>query len=247
VPSTVVQGQVVDTDAANEFLHEILQRTTLDELTAVGTDLARKSSALRELVGDGRTPLDEPDLRRVLRWCFASRRKADRILATVDPSALATALVDLLDETIDLSDRFAAVDDLLVAWPGAAFDLPGELLHFLRPDEYWLWTRWVWDPEAETGALRLVTMDEVDLSGPSRADTYLAVGRASAFVDATGKAAGFTAMGKGLYGTDVYLGAVYGVYMYTVLRMRMTAEFNKIVPPLGDLVRRLLGVHHMEV
>ena len=34
--------------------------------------------------------------------------------------------------------------------------------------------------------------------------------------------------------------------MYTVLRMRMTREFNKLLPPLPDLIRRLLGVNHLE-
>jgi hypothetical protein len=67
-----------------------------------------------------------------------------------------------------------------------------------------------------------------------------------AFVDATGKAAGFTSAGPGLFGTDVLLAAVYGVYMYTVLQMRLTREFNRVVPTLPDLVRRLLGVYYLE-
>ena len=43
------------------------------------------------------------------------------------------------------------------------------------------------------------------------------------------------------------LACVYAVYMYTVLRLRMTQEFNRIVPELPDLVRRLLGVYRPEV
>ena len=56
----------------------------------------------------------------------------------------------------------------------------------------------------------------------------------------------YTAAGPGLLGTDVFLAAVYGIYMYTVQRMRMTREFNKLLPPLPDLIRRLLGVYHLE-
>jgi hypothetical protein len=37
---------------------------------------------------------------------------------------------------------------------------------------------------------------------------------------------------------------VYGVYMQTILRMRMTKEFTNLLPPLPELTRRLLGVHH---
>ena len=110
----------------------------------------------------------------------------------------------------------------------------------------------MWDPRTETGALPLVTTDDTvfSLAGPtegsSRGAIYLTVGRALAFVDETGKAAGFTAAGPGLFGTDVFLAAVYGIYMNTVLRMRMTREFNRLVPPLPDLIRRLLGVYHLE-
>jgi hypothetical protein len=47
---------------------------------------------------------------------------------------------------------------------------PGELLHFTYPDRYWLWTRWMWDPRTETGSLRLVTMEEFELSADSRGE-----------------------------------------------------------------------------
>ena len=46
-----------------------------------------------------------------------------------------------------------------------------------------------------------------------------------------------------MFGTDVFLASVYGVYMYTTLRLRMTQEFSKIMPELDELLRRLLGVH----
>jgi hypothetical protein len=67
-----------------------------------------------------------------------------------------------------------------------------------------------------------------------------------AFVPSTGRVAGFTNFAP-RFGVDVFLAAVYGIYMYTVLRMRMTQEFNKVVPELPDLIRRLLGVYRPEV
>ncbi len=51
----------------------------------------------------------------------------------------------------------------------------------------------------------------------------------------------------GLLGTDVYLACVYVVYLYTVTRMRMTKEFNKVIPQFPELTRRLLGTYKMEV
>ena len=74
------------------------------------------------------------------------------------------------------------------------------------------------------------------------------VGVAVAFVRATGEAADFMRFGmhNSPFGIDVFLSCVYAVYLYTTLRLRMTQEFNKVVPQLPELSRRLLGVWKME-
>jgi hypothetical protein len=237
-------GPVVDTQSAQEFRREILDRITAAELRDIADGLERKSRAMRDLLRPGTRP-DRAALRTALRLVFATRRRADQILDTVGPDRLAAAVTDLLGHD-DLTARFDRFDAVLSGLPAPAFDLPGELLHFTNPGQYWLWTRWIWDPRTKTGALGLVTTD-VDLAaGATRGETYLTVGQATAFVDETGKAAGFTDAAPGLFGTDMFLAAVYGVYMYTVLRMRMTREFNQLVPQLPDLIRRLLGVYYQE-
>jgi len=238
-------GPVVDTQSAQEFRREILDRITAAELQGIAAGLERKSRAMRDLLEPGTRP-DRAALRQVLRLVFAARRRADQILDTVGADRLGAAITDLLGRDDDLTTRFDRFDAVLSGLPAPAFDLPGELLHFTCPDQYWLWTRWIWDPGPKTGALGLVTTD-VDLAaGASRGEVYLTVGRATAFVDETGKAAGFTDAAPGLFGTDMFLAAVYGVYMYTVLRMRMTREFNQLVPQLPDLIRRLLGIYYQE-
>ncbi|HET9081194.1 MAG TPA: hypothetical protein VFO01_11860 [Trebonia sp.] len=246
-------GAVVDTPSAREFQQEIASRVSPADLAAIAGDLDRKSRSLRELLAPGADHLDRPALRQVLRWVFATRRRADAILDEAGPERLGFAIAGLLDPAVPVAERFDRFDSFAAGLPGcglhnAGFELAGELLHFTDPGLYWLWTRWLWDPATATGALPLVTTDDIDLAeGASRGEIYLTVGRATAFLDETGKAAGFTDAGPGLFGTDVFLAAVYGVYMFTVLRMRMTQEFTRLVPPLPDLIRRLLGVYHLEV
>jgi hypothetical protein len=242
-------GQVVDTESAEEFMRETLENVSRDELLAVAGLLDRKAAGIGGLLGSpgqART-LDRADLRRVLRSIFATRRKADAILDGVGAERLGAAIDDLLYGDGVVSDRFQAFDAVMEGHPEQGFDLPSELLHFTAPNRWWLWTRWIWDPRAGTGALALVTTEDFDLDAPDRGETYLRVGEAMAFVNGTGKAVGFTDLGSGLFGTDVFLACVYAVYMYTVLRLRMTQEFNRIVPELPDLVRRLLGVYKPEV
>ena len=242
-------GQVVDTQSAEEFMRETLEKVSRDELMTVAALLDAKAagfSALLATPGQART-LDRDDLRRVLRSVFATRRKADTLLDDIGPARLGAAIDDLLHGSAVVTDRFMAFDRVLRGHPEPGFDLPSELLHFTFPDRWWLWTRWMWDPRAATGALALVTTEEFDLDAPDRGEGYLRVGEAMAFVNETGKAVGFTDLGSGLFGADVFLACVYAVYMYTVLRLRMTQEFNRIVPELPDLVRRLLGVYRPEV
>jgi hypothetical protein len=254
-----VGGQVVDTGSASEFMRETLEKVSSEELSSVGALLGRKAALFDSLLGEPGRPrrAGRDDLWRILRSVFSTRRVADGILDALGPAGLGVAIDDLLYGPAPLPERFDAFDAELSGFPDPCFDLPSELLHFTAPERYWLWTRWMWDPRTGTGSLPLVTVEEFDLQAPvtsgdtpgppGRGEGYLRVGEAVAFVDETGKAVGFTTMGAGLFGADVFLACVYAVYMYTVLRLRMTQEFNRIVPELPDLVRRLLGVHRLEV
>ncbi len=242
-------GAVVDTDAAQEFMREALQLIGEPDLDAIADELLVKSERFQEVLGPEVLPGASGDrLHGLLRSVFATRRHADEILERAGPARLRQQLFALLHGPEGLQDRFDAFDrDLVEMDPPLRHDLAGEALHFYDPQRHWLWTRWMWDPDLDTGALPLVTMREFDLRGGSAGETYLRVGRAVAFVNQTGRAVGFTRYGQEAFGIDVYLACVYGVYLYTITRMRMTQEFNKVIPPLPQLARRLLGTHRMEV
>lgn len=268
-------GQPVDMAAAQEFMQATLAKIERDELHAVEAELQQKGRRMQALVNpDALTSLTEDQLYRLLRTIFATRRRAREILAEVGPVELQTAMHQLLYNSMPVEARFQQFVDATTGFFGdvrllrpkksadsrarqsaeeAALkenvfcDLGSELLHFTNPGEYWLWTRWVWDPKAGTGAMPLVTMEGCDLHGRTVGETYLKLGVAMAFVKATGEAAGFSSIGSGPFGLDVFLACVYVVYMYTTLRMRMTQEFNKIIPQMPELIRRILGVWRMEI
>lgn len=268
-------GQPVDMEAAKEFMKSTLEKVQRVELDAIEAELQEKSLRFRTLLSPESLPdLEEEQLLGILRSVFATRRRAKTILQAVSPDEFKRAIFDLLYVDAPVDARFQAFVDKMTGYVGdvrllrpkkssdtrakqsaedAALeenifcDLASELLHFAHPNEYWLWTRWIWDPKAGTGAMPLVTMEDVDLHGKSVGETYLKLGVATAFVKATGDAAGFSNIGEGPFGIDVFLVGVYAVYMYTTLRLRMTQEFNKVVPQLPELSRRLLGVWKMEI
>ncbi len=237
-------GQVVDTPSAQEFMREAMQKITIEELDAIEQEVAAKSVRFQAaLAPDQISRLTRDDWRGLFKMIFAVRRKSDAILAAHAKNDLGDQIHDLIYCDAELAARFPSFCDAFADLDeNVRYDLASELLHYTRPKDYWLWTRWMWDPATETGSLRLVTMDDFDLRAPSLGETYLRVGEAMAFVNATGEAAGFTRLGQQTFGADVFLACVYGVYTYTVLRLRMTNEFNKVMPELPELARRLLGV-----
>ncbi|NJN44756.1 MAG: hypothetical protein HC806_08585 [Anaerolineae bacterium] len=268
-------GQPVDMEAAKEFMKSTLEKVQRVELDTIEAELQEKSQRLRVLLALENLPsLDDEQLLKILRSVFATRRRAKNILQAVSSEKIKTAMANLLYVDAPVDSRFQAFVDTMTGYVGdvrllrpkkssdsrakqsaedAALeenifcDLGSELLHFTQPNEFWLWTRWIWDPKAGTGAMPLVTMEDVDLHGQTVGETYLKLGVATAFIKATGDAAGFSRIGEGPFGIDVFLVGVYAVYMYTTLRLRMTQEFNKVVPQLPDLARRLLGIWKMEI
>jgi hypothetical protein len=265
----MLSGQVVDTETAREFMAQTLEKASRAELGDIVGELEHKSARFRQQLAPETLPgLERDQLRGLLRMIFATRRKADAVLDVIGVPILREAIEALLYGPASAPERFQSfVDALSGFWgdvrlagkslPGKAeadlpenvlCDLASELLHFTSPDERWLWTRWMWDPRTGTGALPLVVEDQYDLQGRDAGETYLKVGVAVAFVRATGEAADLTRFGmhSSPFGIDVFLACVYAVYMYTTLRLRMTQEFNKVVPQLPELSRRLLGVWRID-
>jgi hypothetical protein len=237
-------GAVIDTAATRELMAEILARVDRGDLDTMASQLLAKARQVQGVLDPGAGTPDAEQLHWLLRRCFPARRQAAAIVAQVGARPLGHAVADLVWGHDDLAERLDRFDRLLGGFPEVAVDLPWELLHLADPQHHWLWARWMWNPRTDTGALRLVVEDEVELAAPTRVEAYRRVGRALAVVQGTARAVGF--VGDGPFAVDAFLACVYGIYMYTVLRMRMTQEFNRIVPELPALARRLLGIYHRE-
>lgn len=242
-------GQVVDTVTAKEFMAETLNRVDADELAQICKEVEAKSEWFQQVLSrSGLAGLSHDDFHAVLRRIFATRGKTRKMLLGIEWSRMRDDLDQLLFGDAEVAPRLESFvgglrqqceelpENLLV-------DLATELLHFSQPDRCWLWTRWMWDARTKTGALPLVTTAVYDLSGDTISDIYVKVGRAIAFVHEVGESAGFQRISNNVFGTDVFLTCVYTIYTYTVLRIRMTKEFNKVMPMLPELSRRLLGVY----
>lgn len=238
-------SQVVDTETAKEFMAETLAKIDAEELANICAEVEAKSDWFRQMLHpDALSGLTPERLHAVLRRIFSTRGKTRKRLEAFELRDMRGWILELLYGTGNVATRFQGfVHRLDGVADNLRPDFASELLHFTAPEQYWLWTRWMWDPRTRTGALPLVTTAAYDFQGETASEIYLKVGRAVAFVHEVGEAAGFRRFSNRIFGTDVFLSCVYAVYAYTVLRMRMTQEFNKVVPGLPEFCRRLLGVY----
>lgn len=238
----------VDAPSAVEFMREALIKISEDDIGAVADLMVRKRDELGpQLAADALGRRTAEAVRPILGRVFATKRRSDQILVAVGAPILADAIRELVHGTAPIDRRFAAFERALpdIEAP-VRRELAGECLHFADPGSGWLWSRWMWDPATATGALPLVMVDAFDFSGEDDGAVYLRVGAATAAVVATADDLGFRRMRENPFVVDVYLAAIYGVYLYTVTRLRMTQEFNRVIPQLPDLIRRLLGVSGLE-
>lgn len=243
-------SQVVDTDTAREFMKETMEKIQEGSLEMIVSELEVKSQFFYDKLG---TPellqkLSKEDVLEVLRHIFCTRRAAKKMLEEkIDFEAFKKTASNLLHSEKPLEQRFQQFcDSLDMLDVNIRYDLAGELLHYTFPDKYWLWCRWMWDPKVKTGSLPLVTTDDYNFEGDNLGDTYMKVGKALVFVHQVGEAAGFQNISRSLFGTSVFLSCVYVIYAYTILRMRMTQEFNKVMPGLTEFSRRILGIYHVK-
>lgn len=237
--------ELIDRECAHEFLKEATRLAASEELVQIGAALAAKSALFQaHLSAERIEALTEDAWRELTGRMFFFRRRRARLPHGADFAVLRGEIGALLYGAAPIRERFNA----FVAARGELkaplrYGLAGELLHYARPDDYWLWTHWIWDPATRGGALPLVLQDDAELAGADPGQAYEQVGRAMASLQAAGDVEGFTYLGRRPFGITVFLACVYAVYMYTVFRMRLSKEFNQLLPELPEFAQRLLGVH----
>jgi len=144
-----IEACVVSLQQKHELFHRIL------EASIVGTIDRKQFDSLFDCV-------------------FPARRRLSKVLATIALNDLAEYIRCLLlgnDEVNIRLENFLALEiQADKKARRAAWDLAAELLHYYNPDQYPLMTRWVWDANAMSGALREFirgndSLSEIPISG----------------------------------------------------------------------------------
>jgi hypothetical protein len=129
-----------------------------------------------------------------------------------------------------------------------ALELASGLLHNTSPNEYWLWTRWLWDPTTGTGILPLLAGSTHNLLADNLSDGYARVGAVTAmsmrFAEGTGLWTDELMANekRAQFANSAFLACAYNVYLYGTTSWRLSREFNNLLPSLPNMARKLLGL-----
>lgn len=203
-------------------------------------DLLAKSLLFQKSLSKENLPsLGKEELDRILEKVFSVRRKRQRLIEETGVENLKRAISDLLyGKAKSWEER---VENFVKHIKGvdrkAARDLASELLHFTFPEDYVLWTSWIWDPESESGAV--VFLKEEPPKRYMYGETYEEFEQI--YKQIQEKLLDFGIKVKGYLFVDIFLAMIYATYVdYMTLSTMHSAK--GFFPPAGVMARRLLGV-----
>ncbi|WP_448588058.1 hypothetical protein [Thermocrinis sp.] len=207
-------------------------------------DLLAKSLLFQKTLSKDRLPsLTEEELDQIMEKVFSIRRKRKRIIEETGVESLRRAISDLLygkaQSWEEKVERF--VKEIKGIDKQSARDFASELLHFTFPEEYVLWTSWIWDPESESGAV--VFLKEEPPKRYMYGETYEEFEQI--YKQIQEKLLDFGIKVRGYLFVDIFLAMIYATYVdYMTLSTMHSAK--GFFPPAGVMARRLLGVQRPE-
>ena len=229
-----------------ELLQQAMEQASPKLLAEMAAELwARRQQWLPRLDGlEGASALF-PSLARLT---TASRRNAEAVTAHLGQHGL-PAVAPLLRGDAPVTARLAAFSAQLPGLePRLRLELATGLLHLADPAQYWLWTRWLWDAGKQSGILPLLAGGVHHFQGLDQGDSYRAVGAVTAMSMRFAEGSGLLSADllehphRSPFAADVFLAAAYSIYMYGITSWRLSREYNRLLPTLPDMMRKLLGL-----
>ncbi|MCX2726777.1 hypothetical protein OO015_04615 [Thermomicrobium sp. 4228-Ro] len=233
-----------------ETLLEGLGQVAPDDVEAIATELAARRERLAPLV-DAVTSggAGEPDFwHELTRAVTATARQAEALCDPAASERTRAALPLLVAEGMPVEERLEAFIARCGLDTRLALELATGVLHLRAPWHYWLWTRWLWDARYGTGILPLLASSSHALEGQSIGVQYRQLRPLIALGAELGRNSGLICADLaddphiGPFATDAFLAIAYSVYLYGITNWRLSREFNRLLPSVPQLARRLLGL-----
>ncbi|QCO30872.1 hypothetical protein DFR88_10580 [Metallosphaera sedula] len=106
----------------------------------------------------------EEEMKQVFDSVFYARKHYDDVLRNTGVTAFSKALETLRDDNVSYQERMQKFVSAVKASDQEDIeDMAREIIHYLYPEEYPLWTRWIWNPKRNTGSINYVLKENLTL------------------------------------------------------------------------------------
>ena len=132
-------------------------------LSIILDSMKMKSDFLRKL--EIRT---ESDVKSLFEIVFYAKKYYDDVINSTGVSQFSQAYSLLKDSSKSYEERVNQFVSIVKGGNQKDIeDMAKEIIHFLEPEKYPLWTRWIWNKERNTGSITYVLKDDVTLKSDS--------------------------------------------------------------------------------
>lgn len=149
-------------DIFNAMLDKDINNTVSDpkkSLSLILDSMKMKTDFLKNL-----NIKSEDDVKQLFEIIFYAKKHVNEVLSQTGLPQFAKAYSTLKDSSKSYDER---VQDFISIVKGGnkkdIEDMAREIIHFLEPEKYPLWTRWIWNSERNTGSITYVLKDNVTL------------------------------------------------------------------------------------
>jgi hypothetical protein len=236
-----------DDPILEETLQEALKQISSDDVIAIADELAERHARifLNLKIDSAQWASSFADIAAAVTHSRVNARTITNYFSQGDFKVFE----DLLNGEAPIPVRVTKFVEMLnVLDTRLALELASGLLHNISPNDYWLWTRWLWDPTTGTGILPLLAGSTHNLLAENLADGYSRVGAVSAMSIKFGEGTGLWSEEltgnekRAPFANSAFLACAYGVYLYGTTSWRLSREFNNLLPSLPNMARKLLGL-----
>ncbi|MDT7861817.1 MAG: hypothetical protein RRA45_06355 [Saccharolobus sp.] len=105
----------------------------------------------------------EDDVKSIFDVIFYAKRQFRDVLEKNGLEKIRTAFEKLKDKNLSYDQRVEAFSSLKSAEHEDIVDMAKEIIHFLEPEKYPLWTRWIWNPTKNSGSATYILKDNISL------------------------------------------------------------------------------------
>lgn len=178
----------------------------------------------------------EEDAKKLFDSIFYARKHFSDVISKTSVPELSSAFSQLKNSSLSYDERVENFKSIVKGGEKEDIeDMAKEIIHFLEPEKYPLWIRWIWNKERGTGSINYVVKDDVKINNEK--DFFSAIDELRNVLEIFG----LDSKGK-YYVTSVFLIYAYVRYLDYTTHLAVDKKAAGLIPTHLSTTALVLGL-----